>query len=111
MASVKQSITVKKSWLPATKNDWVLANPWVWMGAGLAFVFWSWLWTIAFGDTASDYRVIVLALGLLLAGVGLWLRWNNRQILQMQTWRLPLALLMGCLFAVLGLAVTAVFVM
>ena len=111
MGNVNQNITVKKDWLPTRKNDWTLANPWRWLAAGLVFAIWSWLWTVACGDNASDYRVIVLALGLLLGSVGVWLRWNNRQILQLHSWRIPLALLLGCLFALLGLGVSVLFVM
>src|SRR5215831_17401693 len=111
MANINQNITVKKDWLPTRKNEWTLANPWLWLAVGLAFAIWSWLWTVACGDRASDYRVIVLALGLLLSGVGVWLRWNDRQILQLHSWCLPLALLLGCFFALVGLGVSALFVM
>ena len=102
MASVNPNIMMKK--------DWPLANPWLWLTAGFAFTLWSWLWTLMRGEIASDYRVIVLALGLLLSGVGLWLRWRDRQTLFLLAWRAPIALLLGCIFGLLALGITGLFI-
>lgn len=101
MASANLNIAVKK--------EWMLAQPWPWLGAGFALTLWSWLWTFSFGESASDYRVIVLAAGLLATGAGLWLRWRDRQSIYLQTGRLPLVFALGCLFGLLGLGVIVVF--
>jgi len=89
----------------------MLANPWLWLANGLALTLWSWLWTISFGALASDYRVIVLALGLLCSGVGLWLRWNDRELVYLHPWRVPIAFVLGLMFAVLGIGTSVLFVM
>ncbi|MBI1829993.1 MAG: hypothetical protein HYR84_00920 [Planctomycetes bacterium] len=91
--------------------DWMFANPWLWLGAGGLFTLWSWFWTLTFGELASDYRVIVLALGLLCAGVGLWTRWSHRELLYLRPWRMPIAFLLGLLFALIGIGTTVLFVM
>jgi hypothetical protein len=92
------------------KNDWMLANPWLWLGAGFILAIWSWLWTFLLGDIANDNRVIVLALGLLCGAAGVWLRWHNRATYYLNDWRSPLALMMGLGFFLLGVGVSALFV-
>jgi hypothetical protein len=68
------------------------------------------LWTIVFGNISSDYRVIVLAFGLLLTAAGVWLRWNDHQTMYLGT-RAPAArLFLGCLFGLIVLAATWLFV-
>jgi hypothetical protein len=111
MASVNQSITAKKEMNITAKKDWLLAHPWLWQGAGFAVTLWSLAWTLAFGATASDDRVIVLAGGLLLASAGLWLRWRDRQTAHLAAWRAPIALFLGAVFALACLGVTALFVL
>jgi hypothetical protein len=93
------------------KNEWMLARPWPWIGVGFAVTLWSWLWTVAFGETASDYRVIVLAVGLFLTGVGVWLRWRDRQCIYVRLGRLPLVTLLGCVFALSCVGTIGVFVL
>ncbi len=109
MASVNQNVMVKKDWLPPHHTDWLLANPWLWLGVGLALTIWSLLWTLALGDNASDNRVIVLAIGLLFGGGGLWLRWRDQSVVYLDAWQAPVALLLGCVFALLFLGVTGLF--
>lgn len=65
------------------KKDWALANPWPWLAGGIGLALWSWLWALTFKDTATDNRVIVLAVGLLVGAIGLWLRWSDRQSSQL----------------------------
>ena len=85
MASVNTNITVKNDWLPAkSQSDWMLANPWLWLGAGFALTLFSLVWTFMHGALASDGRVVVLAIGLLLGGVGVWLRWRDGQAVYFQ---------------------------
>ncbi|HZZ80555.1 MAG TPA: hypothetical protein VFE62_18775 [Gemmataceae bacterium] len=96
------------------KVDWPGANPWLWLYAGLVFCVWSWVWVLTFGAESSDYRVIVLAVGMLLMGVGVWLRFTNRDRLYLLELAGPLAvvsrLLMGILFAAITVGVTALFI-
>src|ERR1019366_2755252 len=98
----------------AVKKDWPLGNPWPWLASGVALALWSWLWTLIFQARASDNRVIVLAVGLLLTGIGLWLRWADRQTVHLLAWSpvVPRSarLLMGLLFAWIGLSVTVLLV-
>lgn len=97
----------------ARKRDWPLANPWLWLAAGLALTLWSWSWTMSFGRLASDYRVLVLALGLIVTGFGVWLRFRERENVYLLTLHAGLAVLarflMGCLFALLAVAITGFF--
>ncbi len=94
--------------------DWPLANPWVWLGGGLALCVWSWLWTLTFGAVSSEGRIIVLAIGLLLAGVGSWQRFADRGTAYVSPSLPALALLlrlaMGGLFALIALGVSVLFV-
>jgi hypothetical protein len=95
------------------KLDWPLANPWLWLSAGLALCVWSWLWTLTFGAISSELRIIVLAVGLLLAGIGVWLRCADRYNACLAG-ALPflatlLRLGMGALFALIALGVTVLF--
>lgn len=96
------------------KVDWPLANPWLWLSAGLALCAWSWLWTLSFGVVSSEGRIIVLAVGLLLAGVGIWQRFADRETAYLSTSLPALALLlrlaMGGLFAAIALGVSVLFV-
>jgi hypothetical protein len=98
----------------AVKKDWPLANPWPWLGAGFGLAVWSWLWTLTFQAESSDNRVIVLALGLLFTGAGLWLRWADRDTLYSLTaapgLRRLARLAMGGVFALLVLGLTALLV-
>lgn len=99
----------------AAKKDWLPANPWMWLAAGAGFTVWAWLWTLSFGVIASDTRVAVLALGLLLAGVGVWLRWNDPQTVYLRPCSDGLArfarLGMVGLFTLLALGITVLFVL
>lgn len=91
-------------------GDWLLANPWPWLAAGLGVTFWSFLWTLVFGDTATDYRVVVLAFGILFTGVGVWLRWNDRNNVYLGPNSLAgVRVFLGCLFGILFLLVTGYF--
>lgn len=110
MASANEGIMIMadRPHLPAT--DWILANPWFWMIAGLGFALVSLLWTLAQGANASDGRVIVLCLGLLCAAGGMWLRWLDRQSTHLLAWQSPLALLLGCVCALLFLGLSGVFI-
>jgi hypothetical protein len=100
----------------AVKIDWPLANPWTWLAAGFGLVLWSWLWALKFEATASDYRVIVLAVGLLLTGAGLWLQWADRRTRHLLAIA-PLGLVrlarlaMGAFYALLAGAVTVLLVL
>src|SRR4051812_45945329 len=100
MASVDLGASAGKVWLPA--------NPWLWLGAGGALTIWSWLWKVAFGATANDGRVVVLALGLLSVGVGLWLRWSDRHIVYLRSPSCAGAVrfALGVVFAALALGMT-----
>jgi len=94
----------------ALKRDWPFANPWLWLASGFAVTLWSWLWTRTFGVLASDNRILVLVLGLIITGAGVWLRWRDRQNIYFYTGAAVLArLLMGLLFGLLGLALTGLF--
>ncbi len=91
-------------------DDWILANPWPWLGAGFACVAWSWLWTVVFGEAASDYRIIVLAFGLLVGGVGAWLRWSDCESVYLVLSSGPLFRLgLGCLFGAIAIGTTGLF--
>ncbi len=68
----------------ALKKDWLLANPWLWLGLGLALTIASWSTARIHGGNASDLRVIVLALGMLATGVGVHLRWHDRETVYLQ---------------------------
>jgi hypothetical protein len=96
-------------------QDWLPANPWFWLGLGGGFALWSYLWTRAFSETAHDARVIVLALGLLFGAVGVWLRWNDREMVYVRQRSMQLAafarLGMGLIFALLALGVTLLLAM
>ena len=106
MASANLPVALKKDWLPA--------NPWLWLTVGFALTLWSWFWALAFGKIASDNRVFVLALGLLCAGAGVWLRCRDRETVYVRTGMPPLAILlrlgMGLLFAALALFVTGLLI-
>ena len=100
----------------AVKNDWPLANPWLWLAAGFGLVVWSWLWTLQYQATASDNRVIVLAAGLLLSGGGLWLKWANRRTLHLLLIAPPefvrlARLAMGVFYGLLASTVTVLLVL
>ncbi|MBI2804359.1 MAG: hypothetical protein HYX68_05165 [Planctomycetes bacterium] len=96
------------------RRDWPLANPWAWLAAGLGLVLWSWLWVVTFGEMSSDYRVVVLALGLLAGSVGVWLRYRDRQSIYLCAWAAPLERIvrrgLGGLFSVIGLGSTGLFI-
>lgn len=95
----------------AARKDWILANPWPWLGVGFGFVAWSWLWTFVFGEIASDYRIIVLAVGLLLSGVAVWLRWNERQAVYLGAGAPELIRLgLGFLFGLIALGTAGIFI-
>jgi hypothetical protein len=98
----------------ARKVDWPLANPWLWLTAGLALCTWSWLWTLTFGANSSELRIIFLAVGLLFAGVGNWMRFSDRETAFLNASLPALALLlrlaMGGLFALIALGISALFV-
>lgn len=111
MSSVNESFSAQRIRLPVQgANDWMLANPLVWLLAGVALTVWSWVWTVTFRELASDNRVIVLAAGLLCGGVGLWLRWNDGQAVYLPAWRGPISLFLGCFFLLALIGVTGVFV-
>ena len=97
----------------AVKKDWPLANPWPWLSVGVALAIWSWAWTLIWKEHASDARIIVLAVGLLFTGIGLWLRWQaNRQTVFLPDRPARLArLVMAGLFGAIALGVTALLVM
>ncbi len=99
----------------ALKRDWPLANPWLWLGAGVALVGWSLAWTLYFRPIAADGRVIVLAFGLLLASVGVWLRHRDRQTSfireQMPAAAIPVRLFLGVAFAAAALGVTFLLIL
>src|ERR1700681_4631960 len=96
------------------KIDWPLANPWLWLAAGLALCVWSWLWTLSFGPISSELRIVVLAVGLLVCGVGIWLRFADRDTAYLAgAFPFPatfLRLTMWPLFGVIALGVSGLFV-
>ncbi len=96
------------------KIDWPVANPWLWLAAGLALCAWSWLWTLTFGAISSELRIIVLAVGLLFSGVGIWLRFADRHTAYVARCLPFLATLlrqaMGALFGAIALGVSVLFV-
>lgn len=94
----------------AAEREWTLANPWPWLGIGLAVSLWSWLWTLTFGANSSDLRVVVLAVGLLLTAVGVWLRWNDRQSSYLRSSLQAVRFGLGCLFGLVSLSLTGLFV-
>jgi hypothetical protein len=61
----------------AAGKDWVLANPWFWMGAGLISTGLAWAWVLAFGDNASAIRFVLICFGLLSAGGAIVIRLNS----------------------------------
>lgn len=109
MANINEAITAKNGRVNSERVEWALARPWPWLIAGLGLTLWSLLWTLVFEAQASDYRVIVLAGGLLAGGVGLWIRWSDRRQSYLRAWRAPIALLLGCFFALACLGVTLLF--
>lgn len=92
----------------ALNRDWILANPWLWLGAGAALVAWSWLWTVVFGEVASDYRIIILFIGLLLSSIGARLRWNDQDSVYLAGG--PVRLALGGLFGVIAIGTAALFI-
>lgn len=100
--------------LPA-RRDWILANPWAWMGVGLVSCAWAWAWTRTFGTQASDYRALPVALGVLAAGAAVALRLgSSRPALVSQlgaAWQQRLGLVLATLFGLLAAAVTVVLVL
>src|ERR1043166_2059368 len=100
---------------PVARKDWIFANPWAWMGLGAVFTVWSWLWTLTTGVESTDHRIVVLAVGLFFTGVGVWLRWNDRQTLYLLPISAQLArvggLAMGLVFLLVALGSTALFLM
>ena len=95
----------------AHTNDLPLAKPWPWLAAGAALILWSLAWTLIFRPLASDARILVLALGLLVAGVGVWLRHRDRQTLYVRPLlAMKLRLFLGVLFALIALGVTALLI-
>src|SRR5262245_15184240 len=110
MTSATMNVATRGDSLPAdAKGDWMLANPWFWLGAASALTAVSWLWTYAQGAEASDGRVVLLAFGLLAGGVGVWLRWNDGRGVYLRTWQPPLTLFLGIVFALAFIAVTGIF--
>jgi hypothetical protein len=97
----------------ALKRDWLLANPWLWLGLGIALCGWALAWTLTYREIASDYRVIIVALGLLATGAGAYLRFLDRETLYIQPGVPPLALIlrlgMGGLFAAIGVGLSIWF--
>lgn len=96
------------------KIDWPVANPWLWLAAGLALCVWSWIWTLTFGAISSEIRIIVLAVGLLVCGTGIWLRFTDRTTAYLAA-ALPflanfLRLTMGALFGSIALGVSGLLV-
>jgi hypothetical protein len=88
----------------------MFANPWLWLVAAGALAAASWVWTHSYGPEASDGRIVVLALGLLCGGVGLWLRWNDGRAVYLRAWQAPLTLFLGLFFALASLGLIALFV-
>ncbi len=100
--------------LPA-RRDWILANPWPWLGAGVVSCAWAWAWARTFGPQASDYRVIPIALGLLAAGVALTLRFRSSQPAFLgqlaATLQQRIGLVLATLFSLVALAVSILVVL
>jgi len=98
----------------AAKNEWPLANPWLWLGGGVALTVWSLVWTLMFRPDAADVRIIVLAVGLLLSGVGIWMRQRDRQTSYIREafpgLAAPLRLLLGIAFAAAAVGATTLLV-
>jgi hypothetical protein len=96
---------------PATRRDWIFANPWPWMAAGLLACCWAWGWAHLFGTRASDNRVVLLAVGLLAAGVAVALRLNTARGAYLErlpaVWQRSCSLGLAALFALLLLALSA----
>jgi hypothetical protein len=110
MTSATMNVAARHDALPAdAREDWMLANPWLWLGAACALTGASWLWTYSVGAEASDGRVVLLAFGLLAGGVGVWLRWNDGRAVYLRTWQPPLTLFLGVVFAVAFVAVSGIF--
>lgn len=97
------------------RSDWLLANPWVWLATGLGFTAWAVAWTFAFSPEAADLRVVVLALGLLCAGIGVWIRHADRQTSYLRD-RFPgvagpFRFLMGVIFALAAFGATCLLIL
>lgn len=96
------------------KIDWPFANPWWWLCGGLALCVWSWIWTLTFGAISSDLRIVFLAVGLLLAGIGACMRFSDRSTTYisdgMPGLAAPLRLGLAVLFFLLALGVSVLFV-
>jgi hypothetical protein len=61
--------------LPRTAGrDWVLANPWWWMGLGLGCCYLAWLWILVLGQDYPAGRFTLLTIGLLSAAAAVVLR-------------------------------------
>lgn len=99
----------------AVKKDWALANPWLWLGIGVVLSLWALTWTLTFREIASDYRVIVLALGMLATGAGVLLRWRDRETPYLQMTLPPLALwarlIMSAILGLLAVGLTGFLVL
>jgi hypothetical protein len=61
----------------APGKDWALANPWLWMGAGLSATGLAWGWVLASGESASAVRLLLVCFGLLSAGGAIVIRLNS----------------------------------
>jgi hypothetical protein len=61
------------------RRDWIFANPWAWISAALLACVWALAWARFYDVTASDNRVILLALGLLAAAAAVTLSLRSGQ--------------------------------
>ena len=105
MASVDLHMTAKK--------DWIFASPWIWLSAGGILTLWSFLWTVVFGESANDYRIIVLALdcsrrGSAFGCAGMTVR-PFIYCLARSCWPGSARTSMGLVFALVGLGITLLF--
>jgi len=62
---------------PAARAEWAPANPWLWMLTGLAATGGAFLWVQTLGERGTPVRFLLIALGLLAAGVATWIRLSS----------------------------------
>jgi hypothetical protein len=57
--------------------SWALGNPWLWIGVGLLSSVAALAWVNLLGDQATEFRLVLVATGLLTAGAAVSLRLNS----------------------------------
>ncbi len=59
------------------KPDWILSNPWFWLGTGFTATCLAAIWVRILGDSLDPLRFFLIAIGLLGTGICLIIRLNS----------------------------------